>query len=400
MPEPWRSSRCEIVLAALYAGLLVYSRRVQITRARLEMACLGALLLAACGGSAAPAAPASGLGQAGATASSASAAAGSAAAKPSGQGVTVRVGGLGGTPDRCFWVGEDKGYYAEQGITLDLAVYKSFSEMLPLLATGKIDVGAGGISPGFFNALLSGVNVKIVSDASLVAEPPPGKHMSYDLMVRSDLKDQVKRVADMKGRTIAVNGTQGIGQVQLDAILHTDGLKNEDVDVQAIPFPDAFGALSNKKIDGALQVEPFVTLGIQQNVAFPLLDLAKAMPNSPAQWVFYSTEFITNNPDAGKRFLVAYTKAMRLVEDGFFKNKGRDEVVQLYIKHTQAKDPRSYDEQTPTENEVNANVNRQAVEQAQEYFVSHGWQKSKVDVNQVVDASFGDYVRQVLGTYK
>src|SRR5579884_2453748 len=371
MPEPWRSSRCEIVLAALYAGLLVYSRRVQITRARLEMACLGALLLAACGGSAAPAAPASGLGQAGATASSASAAAGSAAAKPSGQGVTVRVGGLGGTPDRGFWVGEDKGYYAEQGI-----------------------------SPGFFNALLSGVNVKIVSDASLVAEPPPGKHMSYGLMVRSDLKDQVKRVADMKGRTIAVNGTQGIGQVQLDAILHTDGLKNEDVDVQAIPFPDAFGSLSNKKIDGALQVEPFVTLGIQQNVAFPLLDLAKAMPNSPAQWVFYSTEFITNNPDAGKRFLVAYTKAMRLVEDGFFKNKGRDEVVQLYIKHTQAKDPRSYDEQTPTENEVNANVNRQAVEQAQEYFVSHGWQKSKVDVNQVVDASFGDYVRQVLGTYK
>src|SRR5579884_2473569 len=373
MPEPWRSSRCEIVLAALYAGLLVYSRRVQITRARLEMACLGALLLAACGGSAAPAAPASGLGLAGATASSASAAAGSAAAKPSGQGVTVRVGGLGGTPDRGFWVGEDKGYYAEQGITLDLAVYKSFSEMLPLLATGKIDVGAGGISPGFFNALLSGVNVKIVSDASLVAEPPPGKHMSYGLMVRSDLKDQVKRVADMKGRTIAVNGTQGIGQVQLDAILQTDG---------------------------ALQVEPFVTLGIQQNVAFPLLDLAKAMPNSPAQWVFYSTEFITNNPDAGKRFLVAYTKAMRLVEDGFFKNKGRDEVVQLYIKHTQAKDPRSYDEQTPTENEVNANVNRQAVEQAQEYFVSHGWQKSKVDVNQVVDASFGDYVRQVLGTYK
>jgi len=323
----------------------------------------------------------------------------STAPKPSGQVVAVRVGGLGGTPDRAFWVGEDKGYYAEQGITLDLAVYKSFSEMLPLLATGKIDVGGGGISPGLFNALLSGVNMKIVSDASLIAVPPPGKHMSYGLMVRSDLKDDVKTVRDMKGRTIAVNGAQGIGQVQLDAILHTGGISNEDVDVQAIPFPDAFAALSNKKIDGALQVEPFVTLGIQQNVAFPLADLAKAMPNSPAQWIFYSTEFIKNQPDAAKRFLVAYTKAMRLVEDGFFNNKNRDEVVQLYIKHTQAKDPKSYDDQTPTENEVNADVNRQAIEQAQDYFVSHGWQKSKVDVNSVVDATFGEYVRQTLGQY-
>jgi len=338
------------------------------------------ILLAACGGASQPAAS-------------------SAPAKPSAAATVVRVGGLGGTPDRGFWVGEDKGYYAEQGINLDLTVYKSFSELLPLLATGKLDVGSGGISPGFFNALLSGVNVKVVSDASLIAEPPPGKHMSYGLMVRSDLKDQVKSVADMKGRVIAVNGTQGIGDVQLNAILQTGGLSNADVDVQAIPFPDAFAALTNKKIDGALQVEPFVTLGIQQNVAFPLLDLAKAMPNSPAQWVFYSTEFIKSQPEAGKRFLLAYTKAMRLVEDGFFKNKTRDEVIQLYIKHTQAKDPKSYDEQTPPENEVNATVNLQAIQQAQDYFVSHGWQKSKLDVNAVVDGSFGEYVRQTLGPY-
>jgi len=235
---------------------------------------------------------------------------------------------------------------------------------------------------------------------SLIAEPPAGHHMSYGLMVRSDLKDTVKTVADMKGRSIAVNGSQGIGQVQLDAILHLGSLSTADVDVQTISFPDAYAAMGNKKIDGALQLEPFITLAIQQNVAFPREDLAKAMPNSPAQWIFYSTDFIKNQPDAGKRFLVAYTKAMRFVEDGFFKNKGRDEVIQLYTKHTQAKDPKSYEAQTPTENEVNANVNMEALQYDQDYFVSHGWQKSKLDVSSVVDRSFGDYVRQTLGTYQ
>ncbi|HEX6513164.1 MAG TPA: ABC transporter substrate-binding protein [Chloroflexota bacterium] len=339
-------------------------------------------LLAGCGGAptAAPAAP-------------------SANPKPSAPLASVHVGGLGGTPDRGLWAGQDLGYYAQQGIEPDVAIYKSFSEMLPLLATGKLDVGTGGISPGFFNALASGISIKVVSDATLTGEPPPGHHMSYGLMVRSDLKDQVKTVADMKGRTIAVNGTQGIGQIQLDAILHTGGLSNADVDVQAIPFPDSFAALTNKKIDGALEVEPFVTLGIQQNVAFPLADLAKALPNFPSQWLFYSTDFISRQPDAGKRFLTAYMHAMRFIDDGWFKNKNRDQVVQLYINHTQAKDPKSYDEQTPAVDEVNGNVNLQALESDEDYFVSHGWQKTKVDPKAVVDTSFGDYVRQTLGVY-
>jgi len=312
----------------------------------------------------------------------------------------VKVGGLGGTPDRFIWVGNDKGYYVEQGINLDVTLFKSFSEMVPLLATGKLDIGAGGMSPGLFNAMLSGISMKVVSDTSLIASPPPGHHMSYGLVVRNDLKDQVKTIADMKGRTIGVNGSEGIGQLQLDAILHLGGLSNADVNVQPVPFPDAYAALGNKKLDGALELEPFITLGIQQNVAFPLGDLSQATPNAPAQWIFYSTDFIKNQPEIGKRLLLAYTKTMRYIEDAFFKNQNRDEVVQIYMKNTQAKDPKSYDAQTPTENEVNANVNVQALSYDQDYFVAHGWQKSKLDVNSVVDTSFGDYVRQTLGMYQ
>lgn len=383
------------------------------------------MLLAACGGTAAPSAASSSSPATAAKPSSAAAAAGakpvaseaasasarvsakpaesgaaSAAAAPLASGVTVRLGGLGGTPDRAIWTGQDKGLYAAQGINLDVTMYKSFSEMLPLLATGKLDAGAGGISPGFFNALLSGVNVKVVSDVTLTAPPPAGKHLSYGLMVRKDLESQVKSVADMKGRTIAVNGSQGIGELQLNAILQTAGLTTADVDVQAIAFPDAFVALTNKKIDGALQVEPFITLALQQNIAFPLADLSKSMPNSPAQWLFYGTDFIKNQPAAGRRFLTAWTQSLRFLEDGWYKGTNHDEVVQLYLKHTQAKDPKTFEQQTPEQNEVNANVNLQAIQQAEDYFTSRGWQKGKVDVNTVVDPSFGVYVRQTLGTYQ
>jgi ABC-type nitrate/sulfonate/bicarbonate transport system substrate-binding protein len=60
----------------------------------------------------------------------------------------VRVGGLGSAIDRAFFIGEDKGFFADQGIKLDLTTFRGASEALPLLATDKLDVGTGGSNPG------------------------------------------------------------------------------------------------------------------------------------------------------------------------------------------------------------------------------------------------------------
>lgn len=324
----------------------------------------------------------------------------SPAAAASGPATVVRIGGLTGTADRAIWTGQDLGFYAQQGIQLDYTTYGSFAEMLPLLATGQLDVGAGGLSPALFNALERGISVKIVSDVSLAGPPPPGHHMSYGLMVRSGLKDQVKSAADLKGLTLAVNGAQGIGQLQLEHVLETGGLTTADVNVQTLAFPDAYAALASGKVDGALELEPFITLGIQQNTAFPLVDLGTVTPGDVSQWVFYSANFIQNNPDAGKRFLTGYTQALRWMNDGFFKNVNQDDVIQEFTQHTQDKNPNDYATETQTPNELNANVNLDAVQRDEDYFVAQGWQQSNIDPHEVVDTSFGDYVRQTLGPYQ
>src|SRR5262249_54356064 len=49
--------------------------------------------------------------------------------------VTVRVGGIGGLVDRAYFIGEEKGYFAEQGIQLDVSTFRAMTDMLPLLAT-------------------------------------------------------------------------------------------------------------------------------------------------------------------------------------------------------------------------------------------------------------------------
>ena len=96
--------------------------------------------------------------------------------------VTVRMGGLGGIIDRPLFVGEAKGFFDEQGIVLQTEVLRSAVDMVPLLATGELDAGHGGTNAGFFNAMLVGSPLRIVSDVSILR--PPGARRPQHILAR------------------------------------------------------------------------------------------------------------------------------------------------------------------------------------------------------------------------
>src|SRR5713226_8477910 len=96
-------------------------------------------LATACGGAAASPSPAaSPSGQTASTPATASPAPVEAARPEPSPPVTLRVGGTGGLVIRAFFVGEEKGYFAEQGIQLDVTTFRAMTDMLPLLATDKL----------------------------------------------------------------------------------------------------------------------------------------------------------------------------------------------------------------------------------------------------------------------
>src|SRR5207302_8153578 len=109
--------------------------------------------------------------------------------------------------------------------------FRSAAEMVPLLATGRLEVGHGSTSPGFFNALLAGVPVKIVTDATLMKPPGPGVKTSMHLLVRKDLEGQVRSVSDLRGRKVATNNLGTLNQIQMSKLLTTGGLTLDDVDI-------------------------------------------------------------------------------------------------------------------------------------------------------------------------
>src|SRR5262245_45502018 len=113
-------------------------------------------LATACGAAAPPPPAASPAGQPASTPATASPAPAEAARPEPSPPVTVRAGGIGGLVDRAYFIGEEKGYFAEQGIQLDVTTFRAMTDLLPLLATDKLDVITGGSSSAIFNAHASG----------------------------------------------------------------------------------------------------------------------------------------------------------------------------------------------------------------------------------------------------
>ena len=108
-------------------------------------------------------------------------------------GAAVSDGGL--------LLADEKGYFKEEGLDVEITVLASTPDVYGPLATGQVDIAGTGPNSGFFNAIQRDIPVRIVADKGNVA---PGNGF-LSLVVRKDLIDSgdFKDLADLKGKTLA-----------------------------------------------------------------------------------------------------------------------------------------------------------------------------------------------------
>ncbi len=315
-----------------------------------------------------------------------------------GQRYTVRMGGIAGTIDRALWTGEAKGFYQEQGISLEVENFVTTVDMIAPLATGRLDAGHGTVNAGFFNAVAIGVPLKLVSNMSVLRPPAEGIRNSYQIVIRKDLVGQVRSVNDLRGMRLAINAPAALNHAW--RVLSYHSMRLEDVQIEMVAFPEQVAALSNRAIDAAMLLEPFVVLGQERGVLEPIFDAGQAMPYYPVGMLFYAADFIENQPEAARRFMVAYTKALRYQEDAATKRQNWDEVVQLFIANTPVKDAALYEKMGQSYSETDGNISVEALEVDQDFYLQQGMQKERVNFRQLIDPRFAEYAIQVLGPYQ
>jgi len=307
----------------------------------------------------------------------------------------VKIGDLGIVADAPFYLAIEKGYFKERGLDVKLEKFASAAQMMAPLSTGELQVVGGGSSAALFNSFARGWPVRIVAARSRDV----AGFSSDTLSIRSDLKDQIRTLADLKGRKIAVNAPAAALAYMLGKMLESEGLTIKDVDVVYMPWPNMGPAFAQKAIDAGTMVEPFVTQYLERGYAVPFRRAADVLKSPPFEVsvVLYNKDWAEKQSRTAGEFTVAYLKAARVVHDAMRGGAARAEVIDILTRYTQVKDKALYDRMQWGYIDPNGTVARDSLRDQQDWHAKQGTIPKKVDVDEIVDERYIKHALEQLG---
>ena len=248
----------------------------------------------------------------------------------SGQTPAVKIGYIPSDSFAVLYLMADR-YLIPGGVNAQLVRLAGGAEITTQVATGQLQVGGAGMGAAGFNAVAAKLPVEFIAPLHF------GYFEDYFTVRKATWGTQVKRIADLKGRPVALNTRGAAVEWMLDQVLRRDGITIKDVQVKIMPFPDMVPALESGAVDAAILTEPFPTLAEEKGVAVRPLARpagAKAVPITAAFW---NAEWAKANGDLAHKVMLGYLRAARdLAADGG-KGWGEDRNIDVIVKYTSAK---------------------------------------------------------------
>ena len=172
-----------------------------------------------------------------------------------------------------FFVALYEGLFAKEGLHVNFTPATSSDTVISAQVNGQYDI-TGGNYVSYIQAQAAGqANLDIFAEASVME---PGTQGIY-VMPNSPIKS----LADLKGKTIAINAPKNILYLLAASVLAEHGLSASSVTfVTNISFPAMPAALKAGQIDAAVLPEPFASVAQQADGAVPLADLNQGATTS------------------------------------------------------------------------------------------------------------------------
>ncbi len=285
-----------------------------------------------------------------------------------------------------LYVAIERGYFARQGIDVELIGTPGGLSSFAVLASGRAEVVVGGLGASLFNAAARGLDFKVVGPVHM--ERPP---VSTPLVVSKNAYDsgEIRAVADLRGKKVSVNVIGSATEFWLHSALLRGGLTIDDVQLVAVNFPDVPAALANGAIAAGLLGEPLATLAEERG---QIVRLSEDFVNGvQVTALYYSGDFIRRSPKLAAGFMIAWLQASRdLYGDGY----RHDDIARIVEKYTGV--PAAVVKKArPPFHEPDGKMNFNDFARLQEFFRKRGeltYEKA-LDPSAYIDTSF---VRQAL----
>ncbi|HZS02164.1 MAG TPA: ABC transporter substrate-binding protein [Chloroflexota bacterium] len=311
----------------------------------------------------------------------------------------ARVGIVGTSSEVGIHLANERGYFAEQGLTPDYSRFDSATFAVAPLSSGELDVASGAVSAALFNAINRGVELRLAAPLSRYER---GYSQSL-LDVRKDLIDSgaIRDYGDLRGRTLAILAAGSTTEMLAERMLQRAGLGLGDVNVVQLGSGDQIAAFANGAIDAGIITEPQATIAEDRGVAVKWREVADWSPGVQVSNILYGPSYVSRNPDAGQRFMVAYLRGVRDYYDAIIAGRGdREAVIDVLMRDTALKDRALYDRMLWVYMDPNLVLDEADLRATMQWFVDRGLTDHATDLNVAVDKRFADYAVRTLGPYR
>ena len=237
---------------------------------------------------------------------------------------TIKVVIIAGAQFAPLYLGQEKGYFAKEGLKLDIVLGQDGAVYMPGVLSGDYQVAAlNGIN--VFLAQEKGLPLQIFASGSSGGSNP-NSHMA-GFIVKGD--SPYKTAKDLEGKTVALAALKSLPEVIAKAGLEKAGADIKKVKFVEVPFPQMVAAVSQGRVDAAWALEPFVTIGTINGLRYIGGSYASVVKDSPvaiwggsSKWlkankdtaaafnraIVASNEYATANPQEARRILASWLK--------------------------------------------------------------------------------------------
>jgi ABC-type nitrate/sulfonate/bicarbonate transport system substrate-binding protein len=232
---------------------------------------------------------------------------------------TILMGttGRGSAQQWPIFIAQQKGYFAEGGLTVDLIAAQSSSAIVQQLAAGSVNLASGGLADPL-RAIDKGAPVTLLRVETQI---PP-----YSVYGKPGLTS----LKDLKGKIISIGGVKDITRIYLERMMAPNGLKPADYDlVFAGTAAARFAALASGAVDATILVPPFSFKA--EGAGFPSLG---ALSDYVTDMPFTGYAANTAWAKAHKPALVAFLKGVAKGVDYFNDPAHRTDAIDILVKES------------------------------------------------------------------
>ena len=220
-----------------------------------------------------------------------------------------------------IWLGVEKGFFKDEGLDVTVQPTTGGAASVPGVVAGSYDFAFGNYVSGMV-ANDKGLGLKYVTNGNSTAGDPD----FGAVIVAAD--SPIKTPADLAGKTISVNNLQNIGDTTIRQVVEDDGGDSSKIKFVEVAFPDAEAAVTNKQVDAAWILAPFLDSAVSHGARVITYNFSAFDPALDIAGYFTTAKTVADKPELVKSFQTAMNKSLE------YADAHPDEVKQIVTTYT------------------------------------------------------------------